>query len=257
MTSPSRKPARFWRPRQTTASRSSTPLMSMATAAASGSSGSSLLLTPTPGSPWPPRWGVGSTRCPRTTPPRTSGAGSTGRGAISAPSSSTWCSCTARRRSVIEADATYDALDALVADASIAAYGLSVETCDQALAAIARPGVASIQIILNALRLKPLDQVLPAAAQAGVGIIARVPLASGLLSGRYAASTTFAPDDHRTLQPRRQRVRRGGDVLGSPVGGRPGGGRGLLGAGRAAARRRPRPRRPPWRGAGSSRGRPR
>jgi aryl-alcohol dehydrogenase-like predicted oxidoreductase len=99
---------------------------------------------------------------------------------------------------VIEDDATYDALDALVADGSIAAYGVSVETCDQALAAIARPGVASVQIILNALRLKPLDQVLPAAAQAGVGIIARVPLASGLLSGRYAASTTFAPDDHRS-----------------------------------------------------------
>ncbi len=99
---------------------------------------------------------------------------------------------------VIDDEATYDALDALVADGSIAAYGVSVETCDQALAAIARPGVASIQIILNAFRLKPLDQVLPAAAEAGVGIVARVPLASGLLSGRYAASTTFAPDDHRT-----------------------------------------------------------
>ena len=99
---------------------------------------------------------------------------------------------------VIDADATYDALDALVEDGSIAAYGVSVETCDQALAAIARPGVASVQIILNALRLKPLDRVLPAAAEAGVGIIARVPLASGLLSGRYSASTTFAPDDHRS-----------------------------------------------------------
>jgi aryl-alcohol dehydrogenase-like predicted oxidoreductase len=99
---------------------------------------------------------------------------------------------------VIDDDATYDALDALVEGGSIAAYGVSVETCDQALAAIARPGVASIQIILNAFRLKPLDRVLPAAAEAGVGIVARVPLASGLLSGRYAASTTFAPDDHRT-----------------------------------------------------------
>ncbi len=155
---------------------------------------------------------------------------------------------------VIESDATYDALDALVADGSIAAYGVSVETCDQALAAIARPGVASIQIILNALRLKPLDQVLPAAAQAGVGIIARVPLASGLLSGRYVASTTFAPDDHRSYNRDGSCVRRGGDVLGSPVGGRPGRGRGLLGAGREAARMRPRLRRPRWRGAGSSRG---
>jgi aryl-alcohol dehydrogenase-like predicted oxidoreductase len=99
---------------------------------------------------------------------------------------------------VIESDATYDALDALVADGSIAAYGVSVETCDQALAAIARPGTASVQIILNAFRLKPLDQVLPAARAAGVAIIARVPLASGLLSGKYDASTTFAADDHRS-----------------------------------------------------------
>src|SRR5204863_5591465 len=67
-----------------------------------------------------------------------------------------------------------------------------------ALAAIARPGVASVQIILNMLRLKPLERVLPAAADAGVGIIARVPLASGLLSGRYDEHTTFSADDHRT-----------------------------------------------------------
>ena len=77
------------------------------------------------------------------------------------------------------------ALDALVADGTVAAYGVSVETVDQALAAIARPHVASVQIILNAFRLKPLDLVLPAAVEAGVGIIARVPLASGLLSGKY------------------------------------------------------------------------
>ena len=98
----------------------------------------------------------------------------------------------------VDADATYDALDTLVADGAIAAYGLSVETADQALSAIARPHVASIQIILNAFRLKPLDAVLPAAAEAGVGIIVRVPLASGLLSGKYDESTTFAADDHRT-----------------------------------------------------------
>lgn len=94
-------------------------------------------------------------------------------------------------------DATWDALDTLVADGAVAAYGVSVETCDQALAAIARPGCASVQIILNAFRLKPLDQVLPAAREAGVGILARVPLASGLLSGKYDESTTFAEDDHR------------------------------------------------------------
>jgi aryl-alcohol dehydrogenase-like predicted oxidoreductase len=99
---------------------------------------------------------------------------------------------------VYSADATYDALDALVEDGSVAAYGASVETCDEALTAIARPGVATVQIILNAFRHKPLERVLPVAARAGVGIIARVPLASGLLSGRYDESTTFSADDHRT-----------------------------------------------------------
>jgi aryl-alcohol dehydrogenase-like predicted oxidoreductase len=99
---------------------------------------------------------------------------------------------------VIDDDATYDVLDRLVDEGVIAAYGVSVETCAQALSAIARPHVASVQIILNAFRMKPLDQVLPAAAAAGVGIIARVPLASGLLSGKYDLDTTFAEDDHRT-----------------------------------------------------------
>ena len=94
-------------------------------------------------------------------------------------------------------DAVFDALDTLVAEERIAAYGVSVETRAEALTAIARPGVASVQVILNMLRLGPLEQVLPAAREAGVGIIARVPLASGLLSGRYDEHTTFGPDDHR------------------------------------------------------------
>ncbi len=98
---------------------------------------------------------------------------------------------------VFSSDAVYDALDTLVAENRIAAYGVSVETCDEALAAIARTGTASVQIILNAFRLKPLERVLPAAVDAGVGIIARVPLASGLLSGRYTRDSTFAADDHR------------------------------------------------------------
>jgi len=96
-------------------------------------------------------------------------------------------------------DAVYDALDELVAREAIAAYGVSVEETRQALTAIARPGVATVQIILNAFRLKPLDEVLPAAQRAGVGIIARVPLASGLLSGKYTTETTFAENDHRSF----------------------------------------------------------
>ncbi|MFC9690677.1 aldo/keto reductase [Kribbella sp. NPDC056951] len=99
---------------------------------------------------------------------------------------------------VYSTDAVFDDLDAMVDEGRIAAYGVSVETTAEALTAIARPNVASVQIILNALRLKPLDEVLPAAQEAGVGIIARVPLASGLLSGKYDENTVFAADDHRT-----------------------------------------------------------
>ncbi|WP_031509257.1 aldo/keto reductase [Streptomyces megasporus] len=100
---------------------------------------------------------------------------------------------------VYSSDEVFDALDTLVAEERIAAYAVSVETCAEALTAIARPGVASVQIILNPFRLKPLQEVLPAAAEAGVGIIARVPLASGLLTGRYTRETVFSPDDHRSF----------------------------------------------------------
>ena len=99
---------------------------------------------------------------------------------------------------VFESDAVFAALDEMVSTGRIRAYGVSVETCAQALAAIARPRVATVQIILNCFRLKPLEEVLPAAQEAGVGIIARVPLASGLLSGRYDEHTVFAADDHRS-----------------------------------------------------------
>jgi len=98
---------------------------------------------------------------------------------------------------VFHDDAVFDALDQLVTDGLVRAYGVSVETCDQALAAIARPALTSVQIILNAFRRKPLEAVLPTAERAGVAIVARVPLASGLLSGRYRHDTAFAADDHR------------------------------------------------------------
>ena len=93
----------------------------------------------------------------------------------------------------------YDALDAMVADGAIAAYGVSVETVAEGLTALEHPGVQTIQVILNVFRRKPLEELLPAAREANVGILARVPLASGLLTGKYDESTTFAPDDHRNF----------------------------------------------------------
>jgi aryl-alcohol dehydrogenase-like predicted oxidoreductase len=100
---------------------------------------------------------------------------------------------------VFRDDVVFDALDELVDKGLVRAYGVSVETCEQALIAIGRPGTATVQIILNCFRQRPLEEVLPAARAAGVGIIARVPLASGLLSGKYDETTTFPADDHRSF----------------------------------------------------------
>jgi aryl-alcohol dehydrogenase-like predicted oxidoreductase len=115
-----------------------------------------------------------------------------------------------------EDDAVFEALDEMVEAGLVRAYGVSVETCAQALAAIARPNVATVQIILNCFRHKPLEEVLPAAREAGVGIIARVPLASGLLSGRYDESTVFAADDHRSYNRRGQAFDVGETFAGVP-----------------------------------------
>ena len=104
--------------------------------------------------------------------------------------------------SVFSDDRVFDALDTPVAEQRIAAYGVSVETRQEALSAIARPHVATVQLILNVFRRKPLERVLPAALEAGVSVIARLPLASGLLSGKYDESTTFAQQDHRTYNRR-------------------------------------------------------
>jgi len=117
---------------------------------------------------------------------------------------------------VYSADAVFDALDRIQADGVIARYGVSVERVDEALTAIARPGVASVQIILNVLRRKPLEKVLPAAQAAGVGVLARVPLASGLLSGRYTADTVFAATDHRTYNRHGEAFDRGETFSGVP-----------------------------------------
>ena len=96
----------------------------------------------------------------------------------------------------LEDPRTWDALRQMRDDGRVRAFGASVETCDQALIAMEN-GAQTIQIILNIFRQKPLEKVLPEAIARGVGIIVRVPLASGLLSGKYTHETTFAADDHR------------------------------------------------------------
>jgi aryl-alcohol dehydrogenase-like predicted oxidoreductase len=90
-------------------------------------------------------------------------------------------------------------LDDLVAAGKIRHYGVSVETVDEAMRAIRHPNVSSVQIIFNMFRLKPADQLFAAATAQRVGILARVPLASGLLTGKLSKSSVFAADDHRTF----------------------------------------------------------
>jgi aryl-alcohol dehydrogenase-like predicted oxidoreductase len=93
----------------------------------------------------------------------------------------------------------HDALETLKARGKIAQYGVSVQTIDEAMTAIKFPGVVSVQIIYNLFRQRPADRFFAAARAANVAVIARVPLASGLLTGKMTAASTFAADDHRTF----------------------------------------------------------
>jgi aryl-alcohol dehydrogenase-like predicted oxidoreductase len=92
----------------------------------------------------------------------------------------------------------FEDLDRMVEEGRMAAYGVSVERIEEALKAIEYPNVATVQIIFNAFRQRPAELFFEQAAKRGIGVIVRVPLASGLLSGKYTRETTFGADDHRT-----------------------------------------------------------
>jgi len=100
---------------------------------------------------------------------------------------------------VYEMPEVFGILDDLVRDGKLRHYGVSVERVDEAMRAIEYEGVQSVQIIFNMFRLKPADAFFAAAAERNVGILARLPLASGLLAGKLSASSVFAPEDHRSF----------------------------------------------------------
>ncbi len=91
----------------------------------------------------------------------------------------------------------FEVLDDLVAAGKIRHYGVSVEKVEEGLKAIEYPNVDTVQIIFNMFRQRPAERFFDAAKEQDVGIIARVPLASGLLTGKFTADTTFSSDDHR------------------------------------------------------------
>jgi aryl-alcohol dehydrogenase-like predicted oxidoreductase len=103
----------------------------------------------------------------------------------------------------------FEALDAMVKAGKLRNYGVSVEKVEEALKAIEYPGVRTVQIIFNLFRQRPADLFFRQAKSRWVGIIARVPLASGLLTGRMSRSTRFSSDDHRSFNRKGQAFDRG------------------------------------------------
>jgi aryl-alcohol dehydrogenase-like predicted oxidoreductase len=93
----------------------------------------------------------------------------------------------------------FGALDDLTKEGKVRYYGVSVERVEEALKAIEFPGVQSIQIIFNMFRTRPAELFFPEAQRRRVGILARVPLASGLLAGKMTRQTSFGTDDHRNF----------------------------------------------------------
>lgn len=93
----------------------------------------------------------------------------------------------------------YGAMDELVKEGKLCHWGVSVEKVSEAMTAIEHPSVQSVQIIFNLFRTKPAEQFFPKAKEKKVGILARVPLASGLLTGKMSKQSTFEKDDHRNF----------------------------------------------------------
>jgi aryl-alcohol dehydrogenase-like predicted oxidoreductase len=113
-------------------------------------------------------------------------------------------------------DETWGWLDDLKAKGKIQRYGASVETMDEALTCLDKPGVESLQIIFNVFRQKPLEEVLPKAKEQGVAIIVRLPLASGLLAGKMRKGMTFPENDHRHYNANGEKFNVGETFAGLP-----------------------------------------
>jgi aryl-alcohol dehydrogenase-like predicted oxidoreductase len=106
-------------------------------------------------------------------------------------------------------DSTFEALDRLQEAGKVRNYGVSVEKVEEARMALSYPNVKTVQIIFNIFRQKPADEFFPLAEERSVGVLARVPLASGLLSGKMTADRAFTEDDHRNFNREGQAFDRG------------------------------------------------
>ncbi|WP_059041540.1 aldo/keto reductase [Paenibacillus rubinfantis] len=118
--------------------------------------------------------------------------------------------------SVLKDGRVFEVLDKLQAEGKIRHYGVSVETVEEGLFCLDVPGVKALQVILNLFRQKPLTELLPKAQEAGVGILVRLPLASGLLTGKFKPDTTFDADDHRSFNANGEQFNVGETFAGLP-----------------------------------------
>lgn len=100
--------------------------------------------------------------------------------------------------SVFHDKKVFDVLDKIKAEGLIKNYGVSIEKVEEGIAALDYD-ISAIEVIFNMYRMKPAEELFRKAAEKNVGIIVRVPLASGLLTGKYSTATTFGPNDHRTF----------------------------------------------------------
>jgi len=110
---------------------------------------------------------------------------------------------------VYRRDETFEALDRLQAAGKVKNYGVSVEKVEEARMALSYPGVKTVQVIFNIFRQKPAEEFFPLAEERNIGVLARVPLASGLLSGKMSADRIFSEDDHRNFNREGQAFDRG------------------------------------------------
>src|SRR5215216_2226328 len=110
---------------------------------------------------------------------------------------------------VYRQDSTFEALDRLQEAGKVRNYGVSVEKVEEGRMAIDYPNVKTVQIIFNIFRQKPAEKFFPLAEERNVGILARVPLASGLLSGKMRSDRVFSEDDHRNFNREGQAFDRG------------------------------------------------
>jgi aryl-alcohol dehydrogenase-like predicted oxidoreductase len=98
---------------------------------------------------------------------------------------------------ILRDGSVFEVLDRLKAEGKIRHYGVSVETVEEGLICLEHENVKSLQIIFNMFRQKPLEQLIPSAYEKGVGLLVRLPLASGLLTGKFTTDHVFEEDDHR------------------------------------------------------------